>query len=76
MWPDLRIVRGFVGGGGDVLRGSGFQLTHPARGEFTVTFNTPFAGAPVVTATAHTEVHAAVVACGARIASCASGWRV
>ena len=58
---NLRIVRGFIGGGGDILRGSGFQVSHPARGKFNITFNTPFAGVPVVTATTNTESNTAVV---------------
>jgi len=57
----LRIVRGFIGGGGDILIGSGFQVSHPARGEFNITFNTPFAGRPVITATCVAEVNDALV---------------
>jgi hypothetical protein len=58
---NLRIVRGFIGGGGDILIGSGFQVSHPARGEFNITFNTPFAGRPVVAATCVAEVNDALV---------------
>lgn len=58
---NLRIVRGFIGGGGDILRGSGFHVSHPARGEYNVTFNTPFAGAPVVTAMCNYEVNNSLV---------------
>jgi hypothetical protein len=51
---NLRIVRGVVSGAGGTIVGSGFSVTHtvPGSGQYTVTFNTSFAGAPAVTATA------------------------
>jgi len=51
---NLRIIRGMVDGAGNVILGSGFQVSHgaPGSGEYTVTFNTPFTGPPVVTAIA------------------------
>jgi hypothetical protein len=49
---NLRIVRGKVGFSGIVLAGRGFQVSHePVTTPYTVTFNPPFAAAPVVTAT-------------------------
>ncbi len=48
---NLRIVRGkFVSSGAPSL-GSGYACTHPSTGVYHVTFNTPFAAPPVVTAT-------------------------
>ena len=51
---NLRIIRGVVNGAGGILVGSGFTATHGAAGsgQYTVTFNTAFSGAPTVTATA------------------------
>lgn len=50
----LRIIRGVVTGGGAIIVGSGFSVTHGAAGsgQYTITFNSPFTGAPAVTATA------------------------
>ena len=48
---NLRIVRGVVGGSGNIIVGSGFQVTRLGSGFYDITFNTPFAGAPTVTAT-------------------------
>jgi hypothetical protein len=55
---NLRIIRGMVDGAGNVVLGSGFQVSHgaPGSGEYTVTFNTPFTGPPVVTATAQNSI--------------------
>jgi len=47
----LRIVRGIVWFDGSIITGSGFQVTHPSTGHFTITFNTPFASTPTMTAT-------------------------
>jgi len=47
----LRIVRGIVSASGGIITGSGFQVTHPSLGHYTITFNTPFAGTPTMTAT-------------------------
>jgi hypothetical protein len=51
---NLRIVRGVVSGGGGLLVGAGFTVSKGAAGsgQYTIMFNTPFAGAPAVTATA------------------------
>jgi hypothetical protein len=51
---NLRIVRGVVSGAGGIIVGSGFTVSHvtPTSGQYTVTFNTAFNGAPAVTATA------------------------
>ena len=51
---NLRIIRGRVSKTGAILSGTGFQAFHEnATGwsNFTITFNTPFAGTPTVTAT-------------------------
>ena len=48
---NLRIVRGRVDANGNILQGSGFQVSHFATGEYSIIFNTPFASAPSVTAT-------------------------
>ena len=50
---NLRIVRGVVGFNGNIIVGSGFtvELSNETSGKHTITFNTPFAGAPAVTAT-------------------------
>src|SRR5581483_5863172 len=48
----LRIIRGVINAVGVPIVGSGFTVTHPATGQFTVNFTTSFSGAPAVTATA------------------------
>jgi hypothetical protein len=72
---NLRIIRGFIGGGGDILRGRGFHVSHPARGEFNVTFDTPFNGAPVITAMCTDEVNDALVT-AAGVTSATANFRV
>lgn len=49
---NLRIIRGVVSQTGSIIVGSGFTVSHPAIGQFTITFSTAFAGPPAVTATA------------------------
>jgi hypothetical protein len=50
---NLRVIRGWVAGNGVVLEGSGFTAAHgPTTGTYTITFTTPFADRPTVTATA------------------------
>jgi hypothetical protein len=49
---NLRIVRGRIGKAGNILSGSGFQVSHNSGERYLVTFNTPFAGTPVVTCVA------------------------
>ena len=46
----LRIIRGKVGSAGSLVLGAGYTVTHNGTGSYTVTFTTPFTGAPVVTA--------------------------
>jgi len=46
---NLRIVRGLIGLDGRVIRGAGFQVTRDAGRRYTITFDTPFTGNPVVT---------------------------
>lgn len=48
---NLRILRGTVEYDGTVLRGSGFTAQRLDEGKYRVTFTTPFAGVPTVTAT-------------------------
>jgi hypothetical protein len=52
---NLRIVRGIVDSTGAILVGSGFTVSHPSVGRYTITFNTPFAGTATVTATAENQ---------------------
>jgi hypothetical protein len=47
---NLRIVRGLVDSDGTRLEGSGFQVAHTSTGLYSITFDTPFADRPVVTA--------------------------
>ncbi len=49
---NLRIIRGTVNEVGGVVRGSGFTVQRTAPGKYVITFTTPFAGVPTVTATA------------------------
>lgn len=50
---NLRIIRGEVAGNGIIIAGTGFTATRgPFVGTYTITFTTPFAGRPTVTATA------------------------
>ena len=48
---NLRIIRGEVGPAGDLRLGSGFTPANIGVGQYEITFTTPFAGTPVVTAT-------------------------
>lgn len=47
---NLRIVRGTVSAAGAILQGGGFTVTNPSAGYYTITFTTPFASPPTVTA--------------------------
>jgi hypothetical protein len=49
---NLRIVRGVVDPNGNILAGSGFQVSHPSTGAYDITFNTPFFALPAFVATA------------------------
>ena len=46
--PAPRIVRGKVSSAGAVIQGSGFKVVRNGAGDYTVTFNRPFAKPPVV----------------------------
>ena len=46
----LRIVRGTINSTGGTTNGSGFTVTHGAGSTYIITFPTPFAGVPTVTA--------------------------
>jgi hypothetical protein len=46
----LRVIRGKVDGNGNILAGTGFSVIRTAEGEYTITFSTPFAGTPIMTA--------------------------
>jgi hypothetical protein len=48
---NLRIIRGVVDANGGIIVGSGFTVSHPSLGKYTITFDTPFAGLPSITAT-------------------------
>jgi hypothetical protein len=48
---NLRIVRGILDRDGNIIAGSGFQVSHTLTGVYIITFDTPFAGPPAVTAT-------------------------
>ena len=48
---NLRIVRGVINFDGTIRSGSGFQVSTPSDGAYIITFNTPFAGVPTLTAT-------------------------
>lgn len=58
---NLRIIRGTISQSGGILRGGGFTVQRIDEGKFTVTFNTPFAAIPTVTATALRGIEAWVV---------------
>jgi hypothetical protein len=58
---NLRIIRGVVNASGGIIVGSGFAVSHPSLGHYTITFNTPFSGAPAVTATADAGVSAGII---------------
>jgi len=51
--PTTRRLRGIVDSKGDVLEGSGFTSTRTATGRFTITFNTPFAKTPLISANSY-----------------------
>lgn len=42
----LRFIRGLVLAGGGIFAGSGFTVSKPGTGIFTITFQTPFSGVP------------------------------
>lgn len=46
---NLRIVRGEVGGQGSILIGTGFSAARTDFGTYTITFDPPFLGIPVIT---------------------------
>jgi len=48
---NLRIIRGVVAANGSIIAGSGFTVTHNSDGNYLIIFDTPFLGAPSVTAT-------------------------
>jgi hypothetical protein len=48
---NLRIVQGVISFDGSWISGSGFTVTHPSQGQYTIAFNIPFSGPPAVTAT-------------------------
>lgn len=52
---NLRIVRGVVNGNGSIITGSGFSASRLTEGQYRITFNTPFTGAPAFTATAESN---------------------
>ena len=64
---NLRIIRGAVDPAGNVLQGSGFTVQQGQRGEYTINFNTPFSGVPVVTISA--DVGFAHITCTASTCS-------
>jgi hypothetical protein len=47
------MIRGTIGTNGEILAGSGFQVSHTQTGIYHITFDTAFAGDPSVTATAY-----------------------
>jgi hypothetical protein len=47
----LRIIRGTISVEGNIVAGTGFQVSHAATGHYVITFDTPFTGPPSVTAT-------------------------
>jgi hypothetical protein len=49
---NLRIVRGIIAENGSILEGVGFSVSHPEAGRYIVTFSTPFADVPAITANA------------------------
>jgi len=49
---NLRIIRGVVTAAGGIIVGSGFTVSHPSSGLYTITFSTAFTGAPAVTVSA------------------------
>jgi hypothetical protein len=56
---NLRIVRGIVSRTANIIAGSGFSVSGvvagDSAGEYTITFNTPFAGTPSITLAGATE---------------------
>ena len=52
---NLRIVRGVVHSDGSLITGAGFTVSHSANGQYSISFNTAFAGAPSVTATCDSD---------------------
>jgi hypothetical protein len=49
----LRMIRGVINSDGGIIAGSGFTVSHPEIGHYTITFSTPFSGLPSVTAMTH-----------------------
>ncbi|MDQ3133694.1 MAG: H-type lectin domain-containing protein, partial [Acidobacteriota bacterium] len=58
---NLRIIRGVVDGAGNIIVGSGFTVSHGATGQYTITFNTSFAGPPAVMAAAENDTQVRTV---------------
>ena len=49
---NLRIIRGSVDAAGNIVNGSGFTISRTAPGVYLITFSTPFANTPTITASA------------------------
>ena len=58
---NLRIVRGVVDPNGNILAGSGFQVSHPSTGAYDITFDRPFLAPPAFVATAIESCNPCVV---------------
>lgn len=48
---NLRIIRGIIAADGSIVTGSGFSVSHPSIGQYTITFNSSFTGLPTFTGT-------------------------
>jgi hypothetical protein len=52
---NLRIIRGVVDGAGNIIVGSGYQVTKNGTGLYTISFNTAFSGPPTIMAAAEQD---------------------
>jgi len=53
---NFQIIQGVVAANGGVRSGSGFTVSHPGVGSYTITFGTPFVSAPAVTVTLRSNI--------------------
>jgi len=53
---NLRIVRGIVAPNGNIVAGSGFTVTRSGPGDYLISFTTPFASPPALTATQESDL--------------------
>jgi len=71
---NVRIIRGRINSNGSILFGTGFTVTHPTTGQYTVTFSPSYSDTPALTVTADSA--AAVIATYTSVGPTSAGIRI